>query len=174
MTAGTIINTKRSARRYSLGAPLNASINKRISSTAITISAIRASVRFKETPPACDPADEEHYKLSQHRLQAHLNRGCARSSGERWNREGALLRSQGRQVLALSSHHELGRPNSGKILEGIFPSMGLKNRALRAPIFYPARAGWLAETCVRMVSEERPLTVPALTRASIFTFLIKR
>ena len=141
MTAGTIINTKRSARRYSLGAPLNASINKRISSTAITISAIRASVRFKETPPACDPADEEHYKLSQHRLQAHLNRGCARSSGERWNREGALLRSQGRQVLALSSHHELGR---------------------------------LAETCVRMVSEERPLTVPALTRASIFTFLIKR
>ncbi|MDY6305417.1 MAG: hypothetical protein SPL94_05540, partial [Oribacterium sp.] len=41
---------------------------------------------------------------------------------------------------------ELGRPNSGKILEGIFPSMGLKNRALWAPIFYPARAVWLAKT----------------------------
>ncbi|MDY6306065.1 MAG: hypothetical protein SPL94_08915, partial [Oribacterium sp.] len=38
------------------------------------------------------------------------------------------------------------RPNSGKILEGIFPSMGLKNRALWAPIFYPARRVWLAKT----------------------------
>jgi len=36
----------------------------------------------------------------------------------------------GSKVLALSSHPELGRPNSGKILEGIFPSMGLKNPGL--------------------------------------------
>ena len=50
------------------------------------------------------------------------------------------------KVLALSSHIELGRPDSGKILEGIFPSTGLKNRALWAPIFYPVRCGWLAGT----------------------------
>ena len=76
----------------------------------------------------------------------------------------------GTKVLALSSHFELDRPNSGKILEGIFPSMGLKNRALWAPIFYPARNGWLAETFVRMVSEG-PIGSHRLSRlALVFYF----
>ncbi|MDY6308769.1 MAG: hypothetical protein SPL71_12135, partial [Oribacterium sp.] len=55
----------------------------------------------------------------------------------------------------------LGRPNSGKILEGIFPSMGLKNRALRAPIFYPVRDVWLAETFGFIVATGAPLSTSA-------------
>jgi hypothetical protein len=77
----------------------------------------------------------------------------------------------GSKVLALSSHHELGRPNSGKILEGIFPSMGLKNRALWAPIFYPARVGWLAETFGFIVATGAPL--PASASCCLFYHLFK-
>ena len=48
--------------------------------------------------------------------------------------------------------------------------MGLKNRALWAPIFYPVRAGWLAETFVRMLSEGAPPARPASAVAR-FRFL---
>ena len=67
----------------------------------------------------------------------------------------------------------ISRPNSGKILEGIFPSMGLKNRALWAPIFYPVRADWLAKTCVKMAHEDTLQRTAALPRSASREIFIK-